>query len=475
MKYANITLLFVIFSSFCSLIQGQVVISDEGYNSPDSSAILELKSNTKGFLLPKMTLNQRTAINNPAEGLMVNCTNCGSDGTPVISVYIMGSWKNFFVCVPPQIPTEATHVAGYSEIAWKWHKVPGAMGYIWSTSSETFDVDLGTDTSYTEINLACASDYSRYVWAYNDCGLSTVLNLNESTLETTFSLAPAEAEHVPDGTMILWKWHPVSQSCNYKWNTTNNYQTATDLGPDTSYLEYNLLCLTEYTRYVWAYCDCNYSETPTMLAESTLACWSCGDSITVFHIADSVAPVTKTVTYGTIGNIPGEPSKCWITNNLGSNHQALAKDDTTEASSGWYWQFNREQGYKYNGSQRTPSTSWVNTINEFFNWVPANDPCALELGSGWRVPLGTEWINLDAGGSWTNWLGPWGSALKIHAAGKLDYNTGILSDRGVKGLYWSSEQIALITWAQALSFSSSSCTITQYQKAYGYAVRCLKN
>jgi hypothetical protein len=48
----------------------------------------------------------------------------------------------------------------------------------------------------------------------------------------------------------------------------------------------------------------------------------CGSSITINHVAGDVAPVHKTVTYGTVTNIPGEPSKCWITSNLGADHQA---------------------------------------------------------------------------------------------------------------------------------------------------------
>jgi len=83
--------------------------------------------------------------------------------------------------------------------------------------------------------------------------------------------------------------------------------------------------------------------------------FSCGNSITINHlVSGGVAPVDKTVTYGTVTNIPGETSKCWITSNLGADHQATAVDDATEASAGWYWEFNRKQGYKNDGSTVTP-------------------------------------------------------------------------------------------------------------------------
>jgi hypothetical protein len=49
--------------------------------------------------------------------------------------------------------------------------------------------------------------------------------------------------------------------------------------------------------------------------------------------------VNKTTTCGTVNNIPGEPAKCWITSNLGSDHQATAVNDNTEPLAGWYCQF----------------------------------------------------------------------------------------------------------------------------------------
>jgi hypothetical protein len=46
-----------------------------GTNSPDTSAMLEVASTTKGMLVPRMSTAQRTAIQNPANGLLVYDTN----------------------------------------------------------------------------------------------------------------------------------------------------------------------------------------------------------------------------------------------------------------------------------------------------------------------------------------------------------------------------------------------------------------
>ena len=200
----------------------------------------------------------------------------------------------------------------------------------------------------------------------------------------------------------------------------------------------------------------------------------CGKTITVRHVAGDVAPVTKTVTYGTVTNIPGEPSKCWITQNLGADRQATAVDDATEASAGWYWQFNRKQGYKHDGTTRTPNTAWISSIRENSGWLAANDPCTIELGSGWRIPTNTEWNNVRNAGNWSNWKGPWDSGLKLHAAGHLYYSDGSLGSRGSSGDCWSSTQDGN-SFGRYLYFSSSNCGVYYGNKAYGSALRCLRD
>ena len=201
--------------------------------------------------------------------------------------------------------------------------------------------------------------------------------------------------------------------------------------------------------------------------------FTCGMNITIDHVEGNVAPVTKTTTYGTVSGVPGEATKCWITSNLGSDWQATAVDDATEASAGWYWQFNRKQGYKHDGSTLTPAWT-ITEIVENSNWLAENDPCTIELGSNWRIPTYTEWTNVDATGDWTDWNGPWGSLLKIHAAGNLSNSTGNLISRGTIGRYWSSTQNT-DTWGRYLFFLSTDCTVIHIVKAYGYSLRCLRN
>ena len=57
-----------------------------GASSPEQSAILELKSQSKGFLLPRMTISERDNISSPANGLMIFNTD-----TESIDVFTNGS------------------------------------------------------------------------------------------------------------------------------------------------------------------------------------------------------------------------------------------------------------------------------------------------------------------------------------------------------------------------------------------------
>lgn len=71
MKTITLILLSLVFSvtSFA-----QVAINTDN-SSPDNSAMLDVKSTTKGFLPPRMNTIQRESIDNPAEGLCVYNTD----------------------------------------------------------------------------------------------------------------------------------------------------------------------------------------------------------------------------------------------------------------------------------------------------------------------------------------------------------------------------------------------------------------
>ncbi len=200
----------------------------------------------------------------------------------------------------------------------------------------------------------------------------------------------------------------------------------------------------------------------------------CGQIYTFNHISGTIAPVNKTVNYSTIwSNISGS-NKCWITQNLGSNNQAILATDNTELSAGWYWQFNRSRGYKHDGVLRTPNTWTTTSINENSNWLPANDPCLQLLSGTWRIPTFTEWTNVQTSSNWINYNSSFASILKIHAAGFLSYSMGSLILRGNSGMYWSNSQYDNNS-GNNLYISNSFSYICYSDKAYGATLRCISD
>ncbi|OFY07649.1 MAG: hypothetical protein A2W99_15080 [Bacteroidetes bacterium GWF2_33_16] len=78
-------MLFLTLASFVSF--GQGVGISETTITPDNSAILELRSISRGFLVPRLTAVQRTSIASPARGLLVYDTDSAS------LWYYEGGWQ----------------------------------------------------------------------------------------------------------------------------------------------------------------------------------------------------------------------------------------------------------------------------------------------------------------------------------------------------------------------------------------------
>ena len=82
----------------------------------------------------------------------------------------------------PNSPFSGTHIPFQTGIRWIWTQVNGATGYKWNISNDPASAtDMDTVTAITETGLTCGTTYTRYVWAYNTCGNSTPLILNQAT------------------------------------------------------------------------------------------------------------------------------------------------------------------------------------------------------------------------------------------------------------------------------------------------------
>ncbi len=95
------TLLLICLLAIGISLQAQVAVNTDG-TAPDNSAMLDVKSTTRGLLAPRMTLAQRNAIVTPATGLIVFQTNGTpgyyyNSGTPAVPAWALvgsnaGQW-----------------------------------------------------------------------------------------------------------------------------------------------------------------------------------------------------------------------------------------------------------------------------------------------------------------------------------------------------------------------------------------------
>lgn len=85
-----------------------------GTNSPHPSAQLDISSEQRGFLPPRMTLAQIEAIANPAPGLSGWCTDCGANGQLLVFNGI--SWSAALLSPVSRPLPVGTHSCGRADI-----------------------------------------------------------------------------------------------------------------------------------------------------------------------------------------------------------------------------------------------------------------------------------------------------------------------------------------------------------------------
>jgi len=547
--------LFFCVVSFVVRTNAQVGINAD-QSEPDPSAMLDVKSTNRGVVLPRMTLQQRNAIQSPTEGLMVYCTNCGRLGAGgALSIFTNGVWTvigpctvspvvasdhtitpgqiiwrwngtssgvkfniindfdnatdlgyalsktetgiqcdqtylryiwNYSECgvagvtsltvttapVVPDAPLAGTQVPSMFQIVWNWNAVAGATGYKWSATDDFASAtEMGTGLSKTETGLTCITEYTRYVWAYNACGVSAVTVIAASTSPPP--ALPVAGTHIPSLTQIIWNWNPATGATGYKWNTVNNYSTATNLGTVTSNTETGLNCGTSYTRYLWAYNDCGGTVSPIILTQATVNCPTCGQPIT--DVRDG--KIYNTVLIG---------AQCWMAQNLNIG---------TKINSSWEQTDNQViEKYCYNDLESNCDIyGGLYQWNEAMQYVTTAGVQGI-CPAGWHLPTDAEWTVLTtflggesvAGGEMketgtTHWSSPNTGATNSSGftalpGGYRNYD-GTFGDLTYYAYFWSSsESSSSYAWNRLLYYDSAYVGWSSSRdKAYGFSGRCLRD
>ena len=131
----------------------QIAINADG-SAPDASAGLDISYSDKGLLIPRLSFADRNAIQNPAQGLIVYCTDCSVNGKGALSIYEGVGWKILdFKCDVPVSPLPGNKLLETNQITLNWLPSPISIGYkISDTNDYEGAIILGNVTSFTDFN-----------------------------------------------------------------------------------------------------------------------------------------------------------------------------------------------------------------------------------------------------------------------------------------------------------------------------------
>jgi uncharacterized protein (TIGR02145 family) len=446
-------------------LQAQTVI---GGGVADPSALLDMQSATRGFLPPRMTTAERSAIVNPATGLLIFNTTFSclemNTGTPAQPVWDCLSMANTVtaassaptLCVNTLL-TPITHLTtGATGIDGATGLPPGVSA-AWAANTITIS---GTPTGAGVFN------YNIPLTGGSESGAATgTITVTAANTAGAASSTPALDVNTP--------LTPITHATT----GASGIGTATGLPAGVS--------------AAWAANTITISGTPTAAGTYnysiplTGGCGSATGTITV-----NVVPTANCGAYVASGE--WKAFKC---HNLGADESA---DPFTPSwrLNGHYYQWGRSvvaangpTGSSSGEANAGSITGWNTTDAPNGAWADgsktANDPCP----AGFRVPTVWQWQNVVFSnlnqpfsflGTWSGSSTNYGSGLRIGAgttglflpaAGVRFSSNGTLNYRGGFGSYWSSSEDGSYAWY--LDLFSPFADPFSTSRTVGMSVRCV--
>jgi hypothetical protein len=203
------SVMFLLFSAFAISVKAQNVAINNDNSSADASAALDVKSTSKGVLVPRMTAAQKAAISSPATGLMVYQT----DGSTGFYYYSGSAWVG--VNALSNVTTQGNTFNGNSQLV-----QTNSSGELPALSASNLTDINGANITSSTISLSKLS-------ATGTAGSSTFLRGDNSwgvpTGTTNSSLAFNNS-----GTLSLTDTRPATTtSSNAAWLVGGNTLSAT--------------------------------------------------------------------------------------------------------------------------------------------------------------------------------------------------------------------------------------------------------
>ena len=450
---------------------GGLSINPENGVPADNSALLDINNSTRGILLPRTTPVQ---VNSPVTGLIIYNT-----ATNRLNYFNGSAWTS--VCaastdIPGASGSQASLGVAINPSGEKPHE---------SAILDVSSIDKGVliprltnaqrDDLRAVAGLMIYNSSSNLIEYFNGAQWN---GLNAAIIET-----PAAGIHIPGESQVIWSWTSVSGALGYKWNVTNDYNSAEDMGTGTTRTESGLICGTSYMRYVWAYNNCGRSAA-LVLTQSTNACFVCGAAIHDLRDGQTYPSVQ-------IG------TQCWMARNLniGTEISTTTSQENNPVIEKYCYGDDPANCDIYGGLyQWGEMVQYLNGSDNNTLWSPA--PIGFIQGicpANWHIPGDDEWSELVnylggdsvAGGKmketgFLHWMNPNEGATNSSGfsapGGGYRETTGTFYFFKSSAYYWSyTQNSAAGAWYRYLGFLTPEADRNLGYKTTALSIRCLKD
>lgn len=271
MRSLSILIILVCSAVVTQFAEAQGVSINTNGANPDTSAILDVSSNVKGILIPRMTTAERNAISLPAQGLIIYNNNCQAlqyyNGYTWVTIGNIGG-----ISTPGVVTGTSTPCQNGTGIAYSISPVSGATGYNWSVPAGA-SVASGQGTNSITVDFG-TSGGTICVVANDLCGSSSASCLTVNTITAPGAPTATAASSVQQNSFNA-NWNSVAGATTYYLDVSKNS------GFSTFVAGYNNLNVGGVTTYNVSGLDCDSTYYYRVRAANACGTGTSSNTITV--------------------------------------------------------------------------------------------------------------------------------------------------------------------------------------------------